>query len=158
MVFFVLPENFSTAALLFITCYLMLFFGGVDRRKWWLVMIILAAGAAIGLAIAVNRYNKSESGESEKARSGQVMERSSTWGHRLQAYFDDPDPTIVTQENMARMAIARGGVFGAGPGNTIYARLMTQSHNDFIYAIIIEETGLVGGILVLLLYSFFYFR
>ena len=86
------------------------------------------------------------------------MGRSSTWGHRLQSYFEDPDPTVITQENMARMAIARGGVFGKGPGNTIYARLMTQSHNDFIYAIIIEEWGMLGGLLVFILYSIFYFR
>ena len=59
---------------------------------------------------------------------------------------------------MARMAIASGGVIGQGPGNTVHARLMTQSHNDFIYAIIIEESGLVGGIVVFLLYTVFFFR
>ena len=59
---------------------------------------------------------------------------------------------------MARMAIARGGLVGKGPGNTVHARLMTQAHNDFIYAIIIEETGMVGGLLVFVLYSVFYFR
>ena len=152
VVFFVLPENFSTAALIFISCYLMLFFGGVDRRWWWRIMIVLFFGASIGLWVTYNRYG--DSGSNTK----QVFERSSTWGHRLHSYFDDPDPTELTQENMARMAVARGGLFGVGPGNTIHARLMTQSHNDFIYAIIIEETGVVGGVLVFLLYSFFYFR
>jgi cell division protein FtsW len=158
VVFFVLPENFSTAALIFISCYFMLFFGGVDRRWWWRIMIALVAMTAIGLAIAVNRYKSNETGGAEKVKSEQLMERSSTWGHRLQSYFDDADPTVITQENDARIAVARGGVFGVGPGNTLYARLMTQSHNDFIYAIIIEESGLVGGVLVLILYSFFYFR
>lgn len=160
VVAFVLPENFSTAALLFVACYLMLFFGGVDRRRWWAVLAILVVGAAIGLGVAVNRFKSSEeSGKAEQPRKEQqLIQRSSTWGHRLQTYFEDPDPTVITQENMARMAIARGGVFGKGPGNTIYARLMTQSHNDFIYAIIIEETGLVGGVIVLVLYSFFFFR
>ena len=154
---FVLPENFSTAALLFVSCYLMLFFGGVDRRRWWTILLVLVIAAVAGLGIAVHRFNN-ENDKPEQAKTEQLMGRSSTWGHRLQSYFEDPDPTVITQENMARMAIARGGVFGKGPGNTIYARLMTQSHNDFIYAIIIEETGLVGGILVLVLYSFFFFR
>lgn len=154
---FVLPENFSTAALLFVSCYLMLFFGGVDRRRWWTILLVLVIAAVAGLGIAVHRFNN-ENDKPEQAKTEQIMGRSSTWGHRLQSYFEDPDPTVITQENMARMAIARGGVFGKGPGNTIYARLMTQSHNDFIYAIIIEETGLVGGILVLVLYSFFFFR
>lgn len=158
VVFFVLPENFSTAALLFVSCYLMLFFGGVDRRRWWAVLLILAVGAAVGLGVAVNRFKSEEESGRTEPKKEQLMERSSTWGHRLQTYFEDPDPTVITQENMARMAIARGGIFGKGPGNTIYARLMTQSHNDFIYAIIIEEVGLVGGVLVLILYSFFFFR
>ena len=59
---------------------------------------------------------------------------------------------------MARMAIARGKVFGVGIGKTVFARLMTQANNDFIYAIIIEETGMVGGLIILLLYSVFFFR
>ncbi len=151
VVFFVLPENFSTAALLFVSCYLMLFFGGVDRRLWWIVLLAMMVVAAIGLGIAINKSNSDSDNK-------HVIERTSTWVNRIKAFSEDPDPTVITQENMARMAIAGGGVFGKGPGNTTYARLMTQSHNDFIYAIIIEETGLVGGILVLVLYSFFFFR
>ena len=87
----------------------------------------------------------------------QMFERQDTWGHRVYSWIN-PQPDELTQENMARMAIARGGVLGAGIGNTVHARLMTQSHNDFIYAIIIEEMGLVGGIVVFLLYSILYFR
>lgn len=157
VVFFVLPENFSTAALLFLSCYLMLFFGGVDRRWWWRVMIVLVVGTSVGLYVTYNRYEKSlQANPTENSK--QIFERSSTWGHRVYSWLSDPNPNELTQENMARMAVARGGLFGVGPGNTIHARLMTQSHNDFIYAIIIEETGLMGGVLVLLLYSFFYFR
>lgn len=160
VVFFVLPENFSTAALLFISCYLMLFFGGVDRRWWWRIMLILALGASIGMYVTYQRYSDKENAKDKKEQvdNKQLFERSSTWGHRLYSWINPPDPSELTQENMARMAVARGGLLGVGPGNTIHARLMTQSHNDFIYAIIIEETGLLGGLLVLVLYSFFYFR
>ena len=160
VVFFVLPENFSTAALLFISCYLMLFFGGVNRRWWWRIMLILALGASIGMYVTYQRYAEKERAKDKKEQveNKQIFERSSTWGHRLYSWINPPDPSELTQENMARMAVARGGLLGVGPGNTIHARLMTQSHNDFIYAIIIEETGVVGGLLVLRLYSFFYFR
>ena len=159
VVFFVLPENFSTAALLFISCYLMLFFGGVDRKWWWRILIVLVLGASVGLYMTYHRYEQKTQTTAIAAQAEnnqQLFERSSTWGHRVYAWLN-PD-TNLTQENMARMAIARGGIFGAGVGQTIHARLMTQSHNDFIYAIIIEETGLVGGVIVLILYSFFYFR
>ena len=160
VVAFVLPENFSTAALLFISCYLMLFFGGVDRRWWWRILMVLVVGASVGLYVTYHRYEKQATATETASQvgNGQLFERSGTWGHRLYSWINPPDPSSVTQENMARMAVARGGLLGAGVGQTIHARLMTQSHNDFIYAIIIEETGMVGGVLVLILYSFFYFR
>ena len=86
-----------------------------------------------------------------------VLERSETWVNRVDRWLN-PNHDELSQENMARMAIARGGVLGAGIGNTVHARLMTQAHNDFIYAIIIEETGMVGGLVVFILYAIFYYR
>ena len=83
--------------------------------------------------------------------------RSGTWGHRLQAWLH-PNPDELSQENMARMAIARGGLFGNGIGTTIHGRLMTQAHNDFIFAIIIEEAGTFAATIILALYAWFYFR
>ena len=59
---------------------------------------------------------------------------------------------------MARMAVARGGFFGCGIGTTIHGRLMTQAHNDFIYAIIIEEAGTLSALIIFALYAWFYFR
>ena len=154
----VLPENFSTSALIFISCYLMMLFGGVNRKWWWRLMLVIALGAGVGLAVTYNRYSKkvNNTEQVETVSQKQLLERSSTWGHRVYSWLN-PDTNALTQENMARMAVAHGGMFGVGPGNTIHARLMTQAHNDFIYAIILEETGLVGGVIVFLLYSFFYF-
>ncbi|MBP3763426.1 MAG: FtsW/RodA/SpoVE family cell cycle protein [Bacteroidales bacterium] len=151
----VLPENFSTAALIFLSCYLMMLFGGVNRKYWWRLFLVGMVLVVAGLAVTYYRYDRSLYADAQPQKE-QLLERSSTWGHRVHSWVH-PD-TLLTQENMARMAIARGGAFGKGPGNTVHARLMTQAHNDFIYAIIIEETGLVGGILVFLLYSFLYFR
>lgn len=156
VVVLVLPENFSTAALIFLSCYLMMIFGGVNRKWWWRLMLAGVLVVGVGLAVTYVRYDKSTA-TPETEQTEQFLERSSTWGHRIHSWIN-PNPDELSQENMARMAIARGGVFGKGPGNTVHARLMTQAHNDFIYAIIIEELGMMGGIAVLILYSFLYFR
>ncbi len=150
----VFPTNFSTAALIFLACYLMMLLGGVNRKYWWRLLLVGLVAVVAFLAISSYRYERSMStGQTQE----QMFERQDTWGHRVYSWIN-PQPDELTQENMARMAIARGGVLGAGIGNTVHARLMTQSHNDFIYAIIIEEMGLVGGIVVFLLYSILYFR
>lgn len=150
----VFPTNFSTAALIFLACYLMMYLGGVNRKWWWRVLLVGLVAVVAFLAVSYYRYERTLStGQAQE----QIIERQATWGHRVYSWFN-PQPDELTQENMARMAIARGGVFGAGVGNTVHARLMTQAHNDFIYAVIIEEMGMVGGIVVFLLYSILYFR
>lgn len=150
----VFPSNFSTAALIFLACYLMMFLGGVNRKWWWRLLLVGLVSVVAFLAISYFRYERSvNTGQMQE----QVIERQATWGHRVYSWIN-PQPDELTQENMARMAIARGGILGAGIGNTVHARLMTQAHNDFIYAVIIEEMGMVGGIVVFLLYSILYFR
>lgn len=150
----VFPTNFSTAALIFLACYLMMYLGGVNRKWWWRLLLIGMFAVGAFLAISYFRYERSmTTGQVQE----QVFERQGTWGHRVYSWIN-PEPDALTQENLARMAVARGGVLGTGIGNTVIARLMTQAHNDFIYAIIIEETGMVGGIIVFILYSIFYFR
>ena len=142
----VLPENLSTGVLIFAVCYLMLYFGGIDRRRWWrgcALLLALAVGGFLFLYLLGDKID---------------MFRSTTWNHRLHAWFN-PDPDELTQENMARMAVARGGLFFRnGIGTTIHGRLMTQAHNDFIFAIIIEEAGALVGAFIFLLYAWFYFR
>ena len=155
VVVLVLPENFSTAALIFLSAYLVMYFGGVNKKYWWrlfLVGVVLVIGF---LAVSYYKYEKSlaDSG----ANTELAIERQATWGHRVYSWIN-PKADELTQENMARMAIARGGVARLGIGTTVHARLMTQAHNDFIYAIIIEETGMVGGLFVFVLYSIFFFR
>lgn len=142
---FVVGENLSMALLIFMAGYILLSFGGVNRAMWWRGLFVLIA--LCGVAFALIYY------------LGDQMDlfRTSTWGHRLQAWLH-PNYDELNQENMARMAVARGGLTGTGIGTTIHGRLMTQAHNDFIYAIVIEEKGLLGAIGIFLLYVFFYFR
>ena len=148
----ILPENFSMAALIFLVCYLMMLIGGISRKYWWRLMgaLVLLGGIAVFVMLQQN-------GSGQEAMERGALHRSGIWAERIDHWLH-PQPDELTQENMARMAIARGGVFGVGIGNTVHARLMTQAHNDFIYATILEEMGMVGGIVVFLLYSILYFR
>ena len=142
----VAPSNLSTGILIFLSCYLLLYFGGVNRKLWWRGFGIMAALAVFAFVLFYFLGDKVD------------LFRTSTWGHRLQSWLH-PNPNELTQENMARMAVARGGLFfHNGIGTTIHGRLMTQAHNDFIYAIIIEETGSLVGAFIFALYAWFYFR
>jgi len=141
----VAPGNLSTALLIFVSGYILLFFGNVNRTMWWKGFFLFLVLGIIGFVIIYFFGDKMD------------LFRTSTWGHRLQAWLN-PNPDELTQENMARMAVARGGFTGNGIGTTIHGRLMTQAHNDFIYAIIIEEVGTLGAIAIFLLYALFYFR
>lgn len=152
---FILPQNLSTAALTFLACYIMMYLGGVNRKRWWL---LLAAGIVVGGIWMGTTYANYERSQKD---GGQVnvslVEREQTWGHRLHSWIN-PNDSILTQDNIARMAIARGGLLGKHVGNTIHGRLMTEAHNDFIFAVIIEETGAIGGMIVFTLYAIFFLR
>lgn len=151
---FVLPENFSTAALIFLACYIMMYLGGANKKYWWRVFAVGMVAVVAFLAVSYYRYEKTLlSGEEQE----QIIERQATWGHRVYSWIN-PQPEELTQENIARMAEARGGMLGKRVGNTIHGRLMTQAHNDFIYAIIIEESGFIGGLIIFALYAIFYLR
>ena len=142
----VAPSNLSTGILIFLSCYILLYFGGINKQLWWRGMAIFAALAVVTFILFYLVGDKLD------------LFRTSTWGHRLQSWLH-PNPNELTQENMAHMAVARGGLFfHNGIGTTIHGRLMTQAHNDFIFAIIIEETGSLVGAFIFALYAWFYFR
>ena len=142
----VAPSNLSTGLLIFFSCYLLLYFGGINRKMWWRGMAIMLALVLFAFVLFYFLGDKID------------LFRTSTWGHRLRSWLH-PDPNELTQENMARMAVARGGLFfHNGIGTTIHGRLMTQAHNDFIFAIIVEEVGSLVGAFIFLLYAWFYFR
>lgn len=141
----VLPGNFSTAALIFLSCFIMVRFGGVNPKYWNLTLLIGGGCAILALFIFYQWGDDIQ------------LFRSATWGGRIDRWLH-PDYDAINQENMAKMAIARGKFAGAGVGSTVHARLMTQAYNDFIYAIIIEEGGMFWGLIVLMLYATFYFR
>ena len=153
----IFPENFSTAFLLFVVCFLMMFIGQAPLKKMiFLTVVILVTG---GLVLATLRYVPKDF--SKERLPGRFV----TWQGRLDDFFKEDEGSKFTinddnfQVNHAKIAIARGGVIGNLPGRSVQRDFLPQAYSDFIYAIIIEELGLiVGGIGVMMLYIFLLFR
>lgn len=152
----IFPQNFSTASILFVSCFVMLFLGNVNTKYWFRVAGVGAVLTIIAFCVMINKA-ENENQEIEANGSGVEMFRNDTWTQRIIDWRDD-DKKVNTQINTARKAIATGYITGVLPGNTIQGRLLSESHNDFIYAIIIEELGFIGGLGILFLYSVLFFR
>lgn len=140
----IFPENFSTAALIFLASMFTIFFCGINKSMWLRAMSVVMVLGIIMLTVFYLWGDKMD------------FFRTSTWGSRIDAWLH-PN-TELSQENMAKMAIASGGFSGHGVGGTVHARLMTQAHNDFIFAIIIEEGGVLFGSFIFMLYTIFFRR
>lgn len=150
----ILPENFSTAFMLFGVSFLMMFIGQLPIKK--LMKLAGTLVALLVLFLAVLKFTPKEIVQSY------LPGRLATWQARLERFGDDSanynaaGTYIVTDENYqvshAKIAIARGGLFGQMPGHGQQRDFLPQAYSDFIYAIILEELGFAGGVFVLLLY------
>ena len=129
------PNNLSTAALLFMTCMLMLFIGRISMK---FVLILLLLGVIAGLLITLMGVMFPEN------------VRLETWIHRVTDFVNMNDESFQVQQ--AKIAIANGEWFGVGPGKSLQKNYLPFSFSDCIYAIICEEFGLVGGLAILGLY------
>ena len=156
------PANLSTALLLGASC-LLLFFIGRANSKHLLITVGIACIPIVMLVIAaVIRHNAAgdELTGSKKTSSG-LFARADTWINRVEGFIYgskqaiDDDAYQVTQ---AKIAIAKGGIVGVGPGNSTQRDFLPQAYNDFIYPIIIEEYGLLGGAFILFIYLVFLWR
>lgn len=140
----ILPDNLSTAVIIGFVCLAMLRLSPINVTHWRRTVLALIVIGVLAIMLG------------SKMNFGPLA-RSSTWASRIDNWVNFNDDEL-TQESMARMAVASGKFFGVGIGSTVQARLMTQAHNDLIYAIIIEESGMLGGIIVFLLYAYLYLR
>jgi cell division protein FtsW len=143
----ILPANFSTAALLFVTCLILMFIGGVKLKYIGGVLGIGLVGFSLLLALG--------------AIAPELMPRAKTWKNRVVSFVSgdevkDPDKTF--QADQAKIAIATGGVIGKGAGNSTQRNFLPHPYSDFIYAMVIEEYGLIGGIIIVMLYLILLFR
>ena len=153
----IMPANLSNALLTGATAMLLLFIGRVSMKHILLVACIALIPIAIIVSVAVTTY-KSDS-KSNVADNLQEVGRFSTWVKRVQDFIYTKDSDVPYQVQQANIAIANGGVlFGLGPGNSRQRNFLPQAYNDFIYDIIIEEYGLLGGAFVIFIYLVFLFR
>ena len=139
--FLIAPSNLSTALVIFVTCMLMMFIGRVAMKYIFLLMfcglIAFAALIVIGNAFP-------------------TKVRSNTWTERARSFIEDEDGTEQTK--LAKMAIARGGLVGNGPGNSMQKNFLPSAFADYIYAIIMEEYGILGGFVIMALYILMFMR
>ncbi len=155
------PANLSTALLLGASCLMLLFIGRA-RMKHILLVIGIASVPILFLVIAAVVRHKSGTEEAVvvKTSSG-LTGRVNTWVNRVENFIygsKSADADEMYQVNQAKIAIAKGGILGVGPGNSTTRDYLPQAYNDFIYAIIIEEYGLAGGIFLVFIYLVFLYR
>ena len=157
------PANLSTALLLGASCLLLLFIGRVNTKHilatigFALIPIIFLISAAV---MRHGKTNKDEVVAPVKKTSSTLFGRVDTWIGRMESfiYGSKEVDNDAYQVNQAKIAISNGGVFGVGPGNSTTRDYLPQAYNDFIYAIIIEEYGLVGGAFIMFIYLVFLYR
>jgi cell division protein FtsW len=158
------PANLSTALLLGASCMLLLFIGRVSTKHLLATIGIALIPVAFLIMAAVIKH-KSSDGETvssaPKEKSSKVFARVNTWISRVETFIyggNEADNDNSYQTNQAKIAIAKGGILGSGPGNSEQRNFLPQAYNDFIYAIIIEEYGLMGGAFIIFIYLVFLFR
>ncbi len=180
ILFLIGVENLSTAGLLFLTILIMMYIGRVPKKLLLRTLGILVLGAAVGIAsIMLLGHSEDEKieandkmvltehveGEQRKSAFEKIFHRFDTWKARIEKFADTREITPEevdldkdAQVAHANIAIASSNVIGKGPGNSVERDFLSQAFSDFIYAIIIEEMGIVGAFVVCLLYIVLLFR
>ena len=141
----ILPANFSTAALIFSMVIMLVFIGQYPLKYIFTIVGIGIAALAFFVLIA-------------KAYPDAFPHRVDTWMSRIDNFTTDKPGEDDYQIEKAKIAIASGNVYGLGPGKSVQKNFLPQSSSDFIYAIIVEEWGLLGGLGVMILYLLLFFR
>ncbi|HOE38670.1 MAG TPA: FtsW/RodA/SpoVE family cell cycle protein, partial [Bacteroidales bacterium] len=140
----ILPANLSTALLLFGTSMLLILFSNL-KLKYFAGMV--AASLVLGFLFfgAVKTFKH--------------VGRFETWNNRIENFTNKTDKTENIQEKHSKIAIAKGGLFGLGPGKSNQRNILPHPYSDYIFAIIIEEYGLVfGAIPLIVLYLYLFMR
>lgn len=139
----IFPANFSTAAMLFGICFMLMFVARIPLKQ---LMIILLLGAVLLSLTAGITYFFPD-----------ALPRGATWKNRIFGFLGE-NADANYQADQAKMAIANGKIFGTGPANNPNKYFLPQSYSDFIYAMIIGEYGIFGGLIVMISYLILLYR
>ncbi len=143
--FLIMPSNLSTAVLVFIEAMVLLAFSNIKKSYFWGLLITAVVGA--GLFLALILYTNID------------IWRFPTWRARVESWIEgNPNKDDQVQVNNAKMAVASGGVLGRGPGNGHAKVKLANVHCDYIFANIVEEVGLIGGMFLMWLYIMLFYR
>jgi cell division protein FtsW len=155
-------DNFSTGVLLFGTCMILCFIGRVRLRQIMVIVGVASIPVLILLVAATKYYDKDKEVIAlEKLPKVLSVGRVPTWISRIQTFIYPAKKNgreSDHQINQAKIAIANGGVFGKFPGNSTQKNFLPDAFSDFIFAIVLEETGLLGGLSLIALYLWFLYR
>jgi cell division protein FtsW len=176
-VFLIGIENLSTAALLFMVIFLMMFLGRVPMMQMGKLMGfgVLLVGVFLTLVLTLGSFERTDDenaatatatqGNKDEIKGGGVFHRFATWRNRILKHSggsDIPAEEYDIDKNFqvghANIAIASSGIIGKGPGNSTERDYLPQAFSDFIYAIIIEEWGIFGTVFVVFLYVVLLYR
>ena len=143
---FILPANFSTAAILFVTCLVLMFIGRISLKYIFSLIGLGFVSVVLIFAIAIVFPH--------------LFPRGETWVKRVEHFINKEKASAdaTYQVDQAKIAIGSGGLLGKSPGKSTQRNFLPHPYSDFIFAIIIEEYGLIGGIFVMLLYLILFFR
>ncbi len=155
------PANLSTALLLFASCVMLLFIGRVSTKHLLLILGTALIPLVFLVLAAVTRHHAGDADTVSGRSSSGLFGRVDTWIGRVQSFIygskDDVNDELY-QVTQAKIAIAKGGMMGVGPGNSTTRDYLPQAYNDFIFAIIIEEYGIAGGAFIVFIYLVFLYR
>jgi cell division protein FtsW len=155
------PANLSTALLLGASCLMLLFIGRARTKHIGLVIGIALIPILFLIISAVARHSAADDDTVVKKSSAGLFGRVETWIGRVENFIyggKEADNDEMYQVNQAKIAIAKGGFLGVGPGNSTTRDYLPQAYNDFIFAIIIEEYGFLGGMFIVFIYLVFLYR
>ncbi len=144
VIILILPSNLSTGFILLTMCTTLMFIG-----KYPMKYLFFVAGFTILLGISFYCLIK--------LAPNIMPNRVTTWENRISIFWSS-DNRENYQVEKSKTAIAIGGILGKGPGKSIQKNFLPQSSSDFIFAIIVEEYGIVGGIMIIICYLYFLFR
>ena len=131
------PENLSTSLVVFLTAGLLMFIGRVNF-KYMMYLSLSGVGLISLLVVVLLNINT----------DGMESNRIPTWKKRIETFMGKDDGQGNYQQLQSKIAVATGGVLGKGPGNSTQRNYLPHPYSDFIYAIIVEEYGLLGGLVV----------
>ncbi len=139
----ILPANLSTALMVGVVSIILMFIGRIPIKY---IMLVVGVGAAfLVIFVLIAPYLNLDG-------------RMGTWKSRIENFAGGGSDDDNFQAEQSKIAIATGGILGKGPGNSVQRNFLPHPYSDFIYAIIVEEYGMIGGILVLALYLYLLFR